>query len=106
MIASLRRLLRGVSSLISASSTATGLVVSLTGATDASAAAWFLVVCFLVVGAFFFTVRFLVVCASTLPATIRTAIASIHNLIKRFFIGLSFYIRICPFHIGDGHIRF
>src|SRR5579859_6873055 len=93
MVASLRRLRRGVSSLISASSTATGFVVSLAGATEASAGLFLATFVFLA-GCFFFTVRFLV-CPSTLPATIRIAIASMHNLIRYFFIVLIFE-RICP----------
>src|ERR1700748_596499 len=94
MIASLRRDLRGVSSLISASMTATGagFTVSFTGATAALAPALFFVTAFpLPTG--FFTVRgagfFLgVVCASAVPAATETTRASRHNLIKCFFISL------------------
>src|SRR5579863_3818457 len=92
MMASLRSDLRGVSSLISAlSTTSAGLVVSLGGATVASAAAFLFVLVFFLGGAFFATVRgffFGVVCPSTFPATIRKAIANTHNLIRYFFIAL------------------
>src|SRR6185437_8343947 len=87
MMASFRRDLRSVSILISANGGGgAGLTVSF-GATSALAAPWFLLTLVFLAGAFFFTVR-LLVCPSTLPTTIRMAIASTQNLIRYFFIAL------------------
>src|SRR5277367_1013271 len=100
MMASLRRALRGVSSLISAFRMATGFaVVSFSGATVASAGLFLVEVFFLPVPVLFFTVRgfglpFVVVCAWTLPARIRMAMANAHNLIRYFFIALFLFKRV------------
>src|ERR1700754_1726917 len=95
MMASLRRDRRGVSSLISAARTTAGLaVVSLTGATVASAFPWFLVVPFLVVVAFLFVVVRFLACASAALAMQEKTTARRHNLIKCCFISLSLNINV------------